>query len=367
MYWERDLKSNIRTVHELKKYCPLNRQQEKALDMVTERHPMSISQHYLSLIDFDNPNDPLRKIICPSIHELDQSGSYDTSGEISNTKFVGFQHKYAQTVLMLSTHRCAGYCRFCFRKRLVGLSKKEIFQNSEKAVKYILEHPEVNNILISGGDPLVLSNRVLRRFLEIFSELSQLDFIRFGTRVPVFLPQRISDDEELLSLLEQFNHKKQIFFVVQIDHPREISAQLIETVEKLKKCGIILNNQTVLLKGINDDPGILADLQNKITAMGINPYYVFQCRPVKRVKKHFQVPIYEGYKIVEEAKKKLNGHSKRFRYVMSHKTGKIEIIGPRNDEMIFKYHQAKDERDQGRIFTRKLSRTAGWLDEFPVN
>ncbi|KQC11840.1 MAG: lysine 2,3-aminomutase [Candidatus Cloacimonas sp. SDB] len=366
MYWKKNLKKNITTIEELNKFISFDRKDVKTLRKVIKRHPMSISRSYLSLIDPADPDDPLRKIVVPSKYEMNILGSYDTSGEKHNTKFLGFQHKYPQTVLILSTQQCASYCRFCFRKRLVGISKKEIFNNLDRAVNYIKEHPEVNNILISGGDPLVLSNRVLRNFLEIFSSLPQLDFIRFGTKVPVYHPERIAQDEELLEILEQHNHKKQIYFVLQIDHPREISSELIEAVQCLKKIGIIINNQTVLLKGVNDDPEVMAKLQNQITSIGINPYYVFQCRPVKRVKKHFQIPVYEGYRIIEKAKTKLNGHSKRFRYVMSHKTGKIEILGPINDKMIFKYHQAKEARDQGKMFVRKLSKTAGWLDEFPA-
>jgi KamA family protein len=366
MKWKKLLKNNITSIEELSNFLSVEKQEMKLLKKVIKRHPMSISRHYLSLIDPADLNDPLRKIAIPSCNELSIHGSYDTSGELTNTKFVGFQHKYAQTVLILATHQCATYCRFCFRKRMVGLSKKEIFNNTDKAFQYIQGHPEVNNILISGGDPLVLSNRIIKRFLEKFSSLSQLDFIRFGTKVPIYHPERIYD-EELLEILNFYNRKKQIYFVLQIDHPREISAETIKAVNELKQCGLILNNQTVLMKDINDNAEVMAELQNKITAIGINPYYVFQCRPVKRVKRHFQIPILKGYQIIEKAKTKLNGHSKRFRYVMSHKSGKIEILGPMNDKMIFKYHQAKDARDQGRIFTRRLSETAGWLDEFPSN
>ncbi len=366
MYWRNELKSNITTIDELQNYMDLNSKEKRLLKKVVKRHPMSITKQYLSLIDFENPEDPLRKMIIPSVNELDLTGSYDTSGEKINTKFIGFQHKYRQTVLILSTHHCASYCRFCFRKRLVGVSKDEIFNNINKAVSYIKKHPEVNNILISGGDPLILSTKVIARFLDKLSVIPHIDFIRFGTKVPVFLPQRIYDSVELLSVLEHYNKIKQIYFVTQVDHPREITPELEKVVGKLLRSGVIINNQTVLLKGVNDEADVIAELQNKLVSIGINPYYVFQCRPVKRVKSNFQLPIVKGYKIVEDAKKLLNGHSKRFRYVMSHKTGKIEILGPFGDEMLFKYHQAKDSRNAGKIFKRKLSVTAGWLDEFPI-
>jgi L-lysine 2,3-aminomutase len=119
-----------------------------------------------------------------------------------------------------------------------------------------------------------------------------------------------------------------------------------------------------LLKGVNDSPEVLADLTNSINRIGVIPYYIFQCRPVKRVKHHFQVSLYDGYRIVEEAKKYLNGHSKRLRYIMSHVTGKIEILGVIDDYMYFKYHQAKNEEDIGRMFRKKLNVNAAWLDDF---
>jgi len=124
-----------------------------------------------------------------------------------------------------------------------------------------------------------------------------------------------------------------------------------------------VNNQTVLLKGVNDDPKILAELQNKLVSIGVNPYYVFQCRPVKRIKKNFQIPLYKGYEIVEDAKKRLNGHSKRFKYIMSHRTGKIEIVGIMGDYIYFKYHQAKVPKNMGKLFRKKINKTAGWLDD----
>lgn len=366
MYWKKEMNKNITSIEQLKKTYPLSNQDEQWMKKVIALHPMSISRHYLTQINFADPDDPLKKMVIPSKYELDKAGSYDTSGEQSNTKFLGFQHKYAQTVLILATHRCASYCRFCFRKRMVGLSKDEIFQNINRAVNYINKHPEVNNILITGGDPLVLSTRVIRKFLEKLTAIPHIDFIRFGTKVPVYLPQRIFGDEELLEILQYYQTKKQISFVVQTDHSREITPEMITAVEGLKKTGIILNNQTVLMKGVNDDPQVMAKLQNQLVSIGINPYYVFQCRPVKRVKNYFQVPILEGYRIVEKAKRMLNGHSKRFRYVMSHKSGKIEILGTLDDKMLFKYHQAKDLRNAGKIFMRKINPKAAWLNEFPA-
>ncbi len=154
-----------------------------------------------------------------------------------------------------------------------------------------------------------------------------------------------------------------MYLVTQIDHPREISEKFMEAISLLLENNIILNNQTVLMKGINDDASVMANLQNELVSIGINPYYVFQCRPVTRVKKHFQVPIYKGYQVIEEAKKLMNGHSKRFRYIMSHKKGKIEIVGIKNDRIYFKFHQAKNPKNMGKFFSRNsIKKLAGWMN-----
>lgn len=363
MTWENKLKENIHTVNQLKKYIKLTQKEEKQLEKVIQIHPMSITKYYLSLIDKNDKNDPLRKLIIPSIEELDLSGSYDPSDEKSNIKTVGLQHKYPQTALILSTNRCTAYCRFCFRKRLVGLPNKEVLHRFEEAINYIKKHKEINNVLISGGDPFALPTPLIEKFLAKLSAISHLDFIRFGTRTPITFPDRILEDKTLLNVLKKYSLKtKRIYLVTHFNHPKEITKKSIEAIDKIIKAGVIINNQTVLLKGVNDKPEILSQLLNKLVSIGINPYYVFQCRPVKRVKHHFQVPFYNGYKIIEEAKKKLNGHSKRFKYIMSHRTGKVEIVGILGNEIYFKYHQVKNPKNLGRFFKEKLNKTACWLD-----
>jgi len=331
---------------------------------IIDIHPMRITRYYMSLIDENDPDDPIRKMAVPTEEELNLAGSYDTSGERENTKMPGLQHKYAQTALILATNRCAMYCRYCFRKRLVGLRTEEIMERFNGAAKYIEEHKEINNVLITGGDPFILSTKVIKQFLEKLSDITHLEFIRFGTRVPVTFPNRILEDEVLLTLLANTTaNRKRVYVVTQFNHPREITQDSVAAVESLICSDVIVNNQTVLLRGVNDNPETLAELQNKLVGIGVNPYYVFQCRPVKRVKSQFQVPLYKGYKIVEDAKKLLNGHSKRFKYIMSHLSGKIEMVGIRDDYIYFKYHQAKDYDNIGKLFKNRLNKTAGWLDE----
>ena len=247
---------------------------------------------------------------------------------------------------------------------MVGLPTEEVLRRFNDAAKYIEKHKEINNVLISGGDPFVLPTEVIAKFLEKLSAIPHLDFIRFGTKVPVTFPDRILEDDALLTLLKNNSRdNKRIYVVTQFNHVREITQKAMDAVDALSRSDVIVNNQTVLLKGVNDDPETLAELQNKLVSIGVNPYYVFQCRPVKRVKNEFQVPLYKGYEIVEAAKRKLNGHSKRFKYIMSHETGKIEMVGVMDDDIYLKYHQAKDPDNIGKFFKRKLNKSAGWLDE----
>jgi len=359
----KQIENSICTVEQLKDFIYLSPKEEKKLKQITQRHPMRVTSYYMSLIDWDNPDDPIRKMAIPSLKEFNLQGSYDTSGEAENTKLLGLQHKYQETALILATNRCAMYCRHCFRKRLVGLQTKEIIERFEDAAEYIKLHEQINNVLITGGDPLVLENGIIEQFLSILSDFPQLKFIRFGSRAPVTFPSRFEDDE-LLRILSRYSlPDRRIYVVTQFNHPKEITKQSIKAVDNLIKSGVIVNNQTVLLKGVNDNPITLANLQNRLVSIGVNPYYVFQCRPVKRVKHHFQVPLCRGIEIVEEAKKHCNGHSKRFKYIMSHRTGKIEILGIFDNEIYFKYHQAKNRKKLGKIFKRPVNENAGWLDD----
>ena len=362
--WQDELNNNITTLEELREYIEFDAAEEKKLQEIIDKHPMSIPRYYLSLVDPVDPDDPIRKMAVPSLAETDIQGSYDTSGERINTKLPGLQHKYANTVLLLSSNVCAMYCRHCFRKRMVGLSNTETMNRFQEALQYITNHPEVNNVLISGGDSLILPTSVLGHFLAELSRLDQLDYIRLGSRMAVTFPHRILEDPQLLELFRAYSKKdKRIYLQTQFNHPREITEQTTEAVNRVLKSGVVVNNQTVLLRGVNDDPVVLANLQRNLVRIGVNPYYVFQCRPVKRVKSHFQIPLVEGYRIVAKARGMLDGLSKRFRYAMSHESGKVEILGILADEIFFKYQQAKDPRDASRFFKRQVDESAGWLDE----
>lgn len=363
MPWSRELKHNITDISQLQARLELNAEAVAQLQELCMHFPMSVPHYYLNLIHWDDPADPIRKMCIPTFFETDQSGTFDTSGEASNTVREGVQHKYRETALILTTNRCAMYCRHCFRKRLVGMSDEEITHHFFNVVSYIHEHKEISNVILSGGDALMLPTKTIIRYLTAFTGMEHLDLIRIATRIPVVFPTRITEDSELQDALLRYGRKKQIYVVTQFNHPREVTDEAKQALRTLLECGVAVKNQTVLLKDVNDDPLVLGTLLRKLTACGAVPYYVFQCRPVTGVKSSFQVPISQGYEIVEGAKAMQNGQGKCLKYCMSHPKGKIEIAGRLEDgSMLFKFHQAKYDSDASRIFTRNLAEEA-WLPD----
>ena len=364
MSWQEELRNGIRTAQQLGPVLGWSPEEIQRRAEIIERFPMLITPCYLSLVDPADPNDPIGRMCVPTLEEFGPGGSFDTSGEASNTKLEGLQHKYAQTVLLLSSNQCAMYCRHCFRKRMVGLTEDELNRQVDEAVDYVKSHETVTNVLISGGDSLINPNGIIERYLRELTAIDRLDFIRFGSRAPVTLPERIYGDQELLDMFAHYAQKKALYLVTQFNHPRELTHQAIQAVRAMIERGVQVRNQTVLLRGVNDSGETLGKLLSGLTRVGIAPYYVFQCRPVTGVKERFQVPIQEGVHIVNEAKSQQNGFGKSIRYAMSHPRGKIEIIGllP-SGETVFKFHQSKDDADNARIFTLPLSPADTWLDE----
>lgn len=361
--WKDILDHSIRDVDELRKNLALTEAEAQQMGRIIQRYPLCVNPYYLSLIDRDDPNDPIRKMCIPDIHEFSEGGQADTSGEADNTVIQGMQHKYRQTALILSTNQCAMYCRHCFRKRMVGASSDEVARQIPAMAEYVREHTEINNVLISGGDAFMNADETIEKYLRCFTEIPTLDFIRFGTRIPVVLPR---ESCRTTSYWESWKPtaEKQIIIVTQFNHPRELTPDAVQAIKALGSVGCIVRNQTVLLKGINDHADVLAQLMNGLVSNGVIPYYIFQCRPVEGVQNQFQVPLLRGVKIVENAKRQMNGQSKSVRYAMSHPTGKIEILGKTGpNQMLFKYHQAKNPQDHSRIFTQNVDDTQCWLGE----
>ena len=359
--WKERLEKCYRSVSELKDRFSFSDEEVSRLMEIEEKYPVCIPEYYLDLIDVDDRRDPIRKMCIPDAMEFSSGGEKDTSGEADNTVVQGMQHKYSQTALIISTNQCAMYCRHCFRKRLVGLSSEEIASHLPEMRDYVSSHTEINNVLISGGDAFLNSNEVIERYLKTFMPIENIEFIRFGTRTPVSFPYRITEDEELLKILERYGRDKSIIIVTQFNHPKEISEKAVKAVKLLLSAGCMVRNQMVLLKGVNDSSDVLATLMNKLVSTGVMPYYIFQCRPVEGVKNQFQVPLVKGVSIVDEGKSRMSGPAKAIRYVMSHPRGKIEILGRVGDELLFKFHQAKYKEDEARIFTRPVVMDECWF------
>ncbi len=305
----------------------------------------------------------LKHIVEPSLQEFQSPGRLDTSGEGDNTVVPGLQHKYKQTGLLLVTDRCASYCRYCFRKRIVGKTSDEIAPDYWEVAEYIRAHPEMNNVLLSGGDPFVLSTEKLHRIMDHLLPIPHLTSIRFGTKTIAFYPPRFADPE-LPGLFERIlKAGKTPLIVTHFDHIGEISEEAENNIKKLRGVGVQFLNQSVLLGKVNDDPKILADTFQKCHSIGTQPYYLFQGRPVKGAS-HFQVPLRRGVEIVREVNQRLAGIQKTFKYIMSHYTGKIEILDLGDDNRLYlRYHQCKHVEKIGKMFSRPYREGAYWLDD----
>ncbi|HEY8394653.1 MAG TPA: KamA family radical SAM protein, partial [Thermaerobacter sp.] len=302
----------------------LPEEERQRLRPVTTEFVFRVSEYYLSPIDWDDPDDPIRRIVIPSDVELAEYGSLDPSDEESNYVAPGCQHKYGPTALLLVSKVCGAYCRFCFRKRLFrnDVDEKHVSLDITPGLRYIAAHPEITNVLLTGGDPLMLSPRRLDQILSALRAIPHVRIIRIGTKIPAFEPMRVYDNPELLEVLRRHSRPDaRIHFSLHFNHPQELTDQALRCVTALHEVGATLMNQAPLLRRVNDDPAVLAELLERLTWWGVTPYYVFQNRPVAG-NADFVVPLREGYHIVEQAKARVSGYAKRVRYVMSHATGK---------------------------------------------
>jgi len=331
---------------------------------VTDKISFLTNNYYLSLIDWDDPDDPIRTIIIPHVRELDEWGQLDPSNEKAYTVMPGVEHKYNSTALFLASDTCGGICRYCFRKQVLLESHEKHELNLAAAMEYIKQHTEISNVLLTGGDPLTLTTERLESIISQLRQVEHVQIIRIGTRIPVFNPYRIIDDPSLLEMIDKYSTaKKKIYIVTHFDHSRELTDLAIRGIDALQKCGTIIMNQTPLIRKINDNPKVMAELLDRLSFVGVAPYYIFQCRPALG-NKAYTVPIEEGYEIVEQAKSCVSGLAKRVRFVMSHSTGKIEIVGKTKDMVFFKYHRAFRDEDSGRFMVFRSNPNACWLEDY---
>jgi lysine 2,3-aminomutase len=233
-----------------------------------------------------------------------------------------------------------------------------------EGLKYIRAHEELNNILLTGGDPLVMSTGKLENIIRPLREMEHVNIIRIGSKIPAFNPFRILNDPSLIEMFERYStDKKKIYLVAQFNHPRELTDVAIKAVNLLQKAGVITLIQTPLIRGINDDPETLGELFNKLSYVGVPPYYVFICRPTlgNRI---YSVPVEESWEIFEQARMKCSGLAKRARLVMSHSSGKIEIAGKSDGHVYFRYHRAANPEEKARFLVLNSNPHAHWFDDY---
>jgi lysine 2,3-aminomutase len=263
---------------------------------------VDITPYFLSLIDPDNPHDPIRKQVIPTAEENSSFVGMmeDSLAEDRDSPVPGITHRYPDRVLMLVTTQCASYCRYCTRSRIVG-NPMETFSRSEfeQQIDYIRENPQIRDVIISGGDPLILPVKILEEILACLREIEHVEIIRIGTRVPVFLPMRITD--ELTDMLQKYHP---LWMNIHVNHPNEVTGELAQAADRLTRAGIPLGNQTVLLAGVNDCVHIQRALIHSLLRIRVRPYYLFQCDLVEGAG-HFRTPVGKGIEIIEG----LRGHT----------------------------------------------------------
>jgi len=344
----------------------LTEDERESYKKVTDKFVFRLNNYYLQLIDWKNPHDPIRKLIIPSSNELLEYGRWDASDEDTNYVVKGCQHKYQTTALLIVSEVCGAYCRFCFRKRLFRADVKEAMPDVQDGIDYIARTPEINNVLLTGGDPLILNTRKLRSIIEALRAIDHVKIIRIGSKMPVFNPMRIYEDQELLDLIRTHStDEKRIYIMAHVNHPREITEEARRCFKALYDAGAIVVNQSPVLKGINDDPLVLGELLDKLSWAGVTPYYFFINRPVAG-NRGFVLTLEEAYHIVEEAKARTSGLGKRVRLCMSHTSGKVEILAIEDGKAYLKYHQSRDG-EYGKLMVLDCPKEATWFDELPGN
>ncbi len=300
--WKWQVRNRIETLDELKKYINLTAEEEEGIRKSLQTLRMAITPYYLSLIDPNNSNCPVRKQAVPSIAEthISPADLLDPLHEDTDSPVPGLTHRYPDRVLFLITDMCSMYCRHCTRRRFAGQNDAATPKdNITKGIEYIAKHPEVRDVLLSGGDALLVSDSVLEDIIARLRAIPHVEIIRIGSRTPVVLPQRITDD--LVNMLKKYHP---IWLNTHFNHSNEVTPESVEACAKMANAGIPLGNQSVLLRGINDCPNIMKKLVHNLVMMRVRPYYIYQC-DLSMGLEHFRTPVSKGIEIIES----LRGHT----------------------------------------------------------
>lgn len=303
--WHWQVRNRITTVKELKKYIDISENEEEAVSKCLEKLRMAITPYYLSLIDPDSDNDAIRKQAIPTLAELIKGDDdiEDPLHEDTDSPVPGLTHRYPDRVLLLVTDQCSMYCRYCTRRRFAGHNDSAMaLSGIDKCIEYIKNTPEVRDVLISGGDALLLSDDNLEKIISQIHAIEHVQVIRIGTRTPIVMPQRITP--ELTKMLSKYHP---LWVNVHFSHPSEITEESKKACALLADAGIPLGNQSVLLAGINDKISIMKELVHELVRMRVRPYYLYQCDLSMGIG-HFRTPVAVGIEIIEG----LRGHTSGF-------------------------------------------------------
>ncbi|HLO89733.1 MAG: lysine 2,3-aminomutase [Chloroflexota bacterium] len=300
--WKWQVKNRIETFEQLKKYIPLSAEEEEGVKQSLTTLRMAITPYYLSLIDPNDPDCPVRKQAVPTGLETHQSPAdlLDPLHEDEDSPVPGLTHRYPDRVLFLITDMCSMYCRHCTRRRFAGQTDNESpSERIQKGIDYIARTPEVRDVLLSGGDALMVSDKMLESIIQRLRAIPHVEIIRIGSRTPVVCPQRITDD--LVNMLKKYHP---IWLNTHFNHPKEITPEAIAACEKMANAGIPLGNQSVLLRGVNDCVHVMKKLVHGLVKMRVRPYYIYQC-DLSMGLEHFRTPVSKGIEIIEN----LRGHT----------------------------------------------------------
>lgn len=337
-------------------------QDRELLRKVAERYVFRANDYYLRLIDWTDPLDPIRQLIIPRQEELREWGKLDASNEAAVTVEPGVQHKYADTALLLCNEVCGAYCRYCFRKRLFMNDNDEVSKDVTAGLAYIRKHPEISNVLLTGGDPLIMGTRRLTEIIASLREIDHVKIIRIGSKMPAFNPFRVLEDPELQQLFRTYSRaERRIYLMCHFDHPRELTKEARDGIATLLACGVTCVNQCPMIRGINDNADTLAELFRELSYVGCPQYYVFQGRPTAG-NAPYEVPITRAWSIFNDALTRESGLAGRAKFCMSHAAGKVEVQAVDDERIYLRYHRSKYAQNNGRFFVCHRDDSAYWLD-----
>lgn len=296
------LRNRITTLEQLRSFMTLTAEEEAGCNFANNKLALAITPYFFNLIDREDPDCPVRRQVIPREEEMLTAPEemLDPVGEENAMGVDGLVHRYPDRVLFLVTNVCAAYCRYCTRSRLVSNAMGYDFHpNYENALKYIEEHTEIRDVLLSGGDPLILSDKKLDYLLGRLRAIKHVEFIRIGSRIPVFLPQRITP-----GLQDIFRRHGPIWMSIHVNHPRECTRELMQACERLSFAGVPLGNQSVLLRGVNDSVEVMRSLVHRLLMMRVRPYYLYQCDLITG-SRHLRSDVKTGIEIIRG----LRGHT----------------------------------------------------------